>query len=86
MKKVPFIDMSGLFALEEVIKEMQKMGIIVVLTMTQAQPLSLLRKTKFIPDILPEKFLFNSIEECAVWLSESSRKEADAFAQMRSME
>jgi SulP family sulfate permease len=84
MKKVPFIDMSGLYALEEVIKEMQKMGIIVVLTMTQPQPMSLLRKTKFIPDILPVKYLFNSIEECAGWLSEYSRKEADAFAQMRS--
>jgi len=55
MKKVPFIDQSGLHALEEVIKEMQKMGIVVVLSMTQPQPLSLLRKTRFIPDILPEK-------------------------------
>jgi SulP family sulfate permease len=81
MKKVPFIDQSGLYALEEVIKEMQKMGIIVVLTMIQPQPLSLLRKTKFVPDILPEKYLFGSIEECAAWLSDYSRKEADAFAQ-----
>jgi len=85
MKKVPFIDMSGLYALEEVIKEMQKAGIIVVLTMTQPQPMSLLRKTKFIPDILPEKFLFSSIEACAEWLSEYSRKEADEFAQMRTV-
>ncbi|MDF1573941.1 MAG: SulP family inorganic anion transporter [Bacteroidales bacterium] len=73
MKKVPFIDQSGLYALEEVIKEMQKTGIIVVLTMTQPQPLSLLRKTKFIPEILPEKYLFSSIEDCSVWLSEYSR-------------
>jgi len=54
-------------------KEMQKMGIVVVLTMTQPQPLSLLRKTNFIPDILPEKYLFSSIEDCSVWLSEYSR-------------
>lgn len=86
MKKVPFIDQSGLYALEEVIKEMQKMGIIVVLTMIQSQPLSLLRKTKFIPNILPEKYLFNSIEECAAWLSDYSRKEADAFARMGGMD
>ena len=73
MKKVPYIDQSGLYALEEVIKEMQKMGIVVVLTMIQPQPLSLLRKTNFIPDILPEKYLFNSIEDCSVWLSEYFR-------------
>lgn len=69
MKKVPFIDQSGLYALEEVIKEMQKMDIVVVLTMTQPQPLSLLRKTRFIPDILPEKYLFDSIEACTLWLT-----------------
>ncbi len=70
MKKVPFIDQSGLYALEDVIKEMQKNGIIVVLTMTQQQPLYLLRKNHLIPEVLPEKYLFNSIEECAVWLNE----------------
>ena len=42
MKQVPYIDQSGLYALEEVIKEMQKIGIIVVLTMPQAQPSLLL--------------------------------------------
>ncbi len=70
MKKVPFIDQSGLYALEEVIKEMQKMDIVVVLTMTQPQPLSLLRKTRFIPEIMPEKYLFKSIEACTLWLTE----------------
>lgn len=68
MKKVPYIDQSGLYALEEVIKEMQKMGIIVVLTMTQEQPMYLLRKNRFISNILPEKYLFKTIEECAAWL------------------
>jgi SulP family sulfate permease len=70
MKKVPYIDQSGLYALEEVIKEMQKMGIVVVLTMTQAQPLYLLQKNHLIPDILPEKYLFKTIEDCASWLEE----------------
>ncbi len=73
MKKVPFIDQSGLYALEEVIKEMQQMGIVVVLTMIQPQPLSLFRKTRFIPDVLKEEYLFNSIEDCSVWLSEYTR-------------
>jgi len=70
MKKVPYIDQSGLYALEEVIKEMQNMGIIVVFTMTQAQPQYLLRKNHLIPEVLPEKYLFDSIENCAIWLKE----------------
>lgn len=68
MKKVPYIDQSGLYALEEVIKEMQKNGIIVVLTMIQPQPLYLLKRNRLIPNILPEKYLFDSIEDCAEWL------------------
>ncbi len=68
MKKVPFIDQSGLYALEEVIKEMQKMDIVVVLSMIQAQPLYLLKKNRMVPNILPEKYLFDSIEDCSEWL------------------
>lgn len=70
MKKVPYIDQSGLYALEEVIKEMQKMGIKVVLTMTQPQPLYMLKRNHLIPNILQEDCLFDSIEECAAWLKE----------------
>ncbi|MBN2663153.1 MAG: SulP family inorganic anion transporter [Bacteroidales bacterium] len=74
MKKVPFIDQSGLFALEEVIKEMQKNGIIVVLTMLQEQPLFLLKNNKFIPNIIPEEYLFKNIDDCSVWLKEYCEK------------
>lgn len=74
MKKVPYIDQSGLYALEEVIKEMQKMGIIVVLTMIQPQPLYLLKRNRLIPNILPEKYLFESIEDCADWLQSYSKE------------
>lgn len=70
MKKVPYIDQSGLYAMEEVIKEMQKIGIKVVLTLTQPQPLYMLKKNRLIPDILPEDCLFDSIEECAAWLND----------------
>ena len=70
MQKVPYIDQSGLYALEEVIKEMQEMGIVVILTMTQAQPLYLFKSNHLIPDILPEKYLFDNIEDCSAWLQE----------------
>ena len=77
MKRVPFIDQSGLYALEEVIKEMQKTGITVILTMTQSQPLYLFKKNKFIPNIIPEKYLFDNIEDCAIWLKEYCNKKND---------
>lgn len=70
MKRVPYIDQSGMYALEEVIKEMQKMGAIVVFTMLQPQPMYLFRKNKFIPNIIPEGYIFENIEQCAQWLKE----------------
>ena len=75
MKKVPYMDQSGLYALEEVIKEMQKMGIIVVLTMTQPQPLYMLKKNRFVPGVLPKEYLFESIEDCTIWLKEYFEKQ-----------
>jgi len=68
MKRVPWMDQSGLHAFEQVVKEMDKMGIIVILTMTQAQPLSLFQKTRLVPEIIPEKYLFKSIGDCSKWL------------------
>ena len=73
MKNVPYMDLSGLYALEEVIREMQRLGITVALTMTQSQPMHLFRKNKFVPDVVPEKFMFQSIEECADWLKDYFR-------------
>jgi sulfate permease, SulP family len=74
MKRVPWMDQSGLHAFEQVVKEMDKMGIVVVLTMTQAQPLSLFQKTRLVPEIIPEKHLFKSIEDCSKWLKEHNSK------------
>ena len=70
MKRVQFIDQSGLYAITDVIKEMQKMGIIVVLTMTPPQPLYLFKKNRLVPELIPEKYLFDTIDDCAIWLKE----------------
>ncbi|PLX17041.1 MAG: sodium-independent anion transporter [Salinivirgaceae bacterium] len=74
MKKVPYIDQSGLYALEDVIKEMKKNGIIVVMTMVQSQPLYLFKKNHFIPEVIPEEHIFETIEACSDWLRKSNFK------------
>ncbi|TKG95974.1 SulP family inorganic anion transporter [Puteibacter caeruleilacunae] len=68
LQRVPFIDQSGLYALEEVIREMQLQGITVVLSRPQKQPLYLLKKNGFIPGIIPEDHVFEELEDCAKWL------------------
>jgi len=68
MKRVSYLDQSGLYALEEVIKEMQKNNIIVILTMLQPQPLVLMTKNKFIPNVVQQEYLFENIDDCAIWI------------------
>lgn len=75
MKQVPYIDQTGLYALEEVIKEMQKNDITVVLTMVQEQPLLLFKKNEFIPNVIPENYIFKNIEDCSEWLKEFCESE-----------
>jgi SulP family sulfate permease len=75
MSKVPFMDQSGLYALGDVIKQMQEMGITVVLTKPQEQPLVLLKQNRFIPTIIPRELVFESLEDCANWLKKFQGKD-----------
>jgi SulP family sulfate permease len=68
MKKVPYLDQSGLYALESAVMDLQSKNISVKMTMVQRQPMYMMKKINMIPDILDEKSLFDSFEKCAEWL------------------
>lgn len=67
MEEVPFIDQSGLIALEDAILEMERRGIQVVLTGLQERPQSRLRAINIIPDLIAERHLFPTIQAAADW-------------------
>ena len=68
MDRVPYIDQSGLYALEETIMELNKKDVEVILTKVQAQPMDMLRSINIVPDLVPEADLFNSIEDAFAYL------------------
>lgn len=70
MRKVPYIDQSGLYAMENVISDLKEKGIKVAITMIQPQPLYMFQKVKLVPGLISEEFLFDSIEACNSWLRE----------------
>jgi len=70
MKKVPHIDQTGLYALEEVIRELETRGIAAVMTGLQDQPLRMLRRINLVPGMIPEQYLFPTFEDCMKWLEE----------------
>jgi SulP family sulfate permease len=74
MKRVDFMDQSGLYAMETAIKDLQTKGITVLMTIIQPQPLYMLETLHVIPDLIPLKHTFKTFEECAEFLKRKFNK------------
>jgi SulP family sulfate permease len=74
MKRVDFMDQSGLYAMETAIKDLQSKGITVLMTIIQPQPLYMLETLHVIPDLIPLKHTFKTFEDCAKFLKEEFNK------------
>ena len=80
MDKVPYMDQSGVYAMEEAISDLQNREVVVLITGVQPQPLDMLKKIDIVPALIPEKHLFESISECEVWLKFYLENENGGFA------
>ena len=69
MRRVSFMDQSGLYAMRSAINDMQGRGITVLMTIIQPQPMYMLTKMKVIPGIVPAEHTFATFEDCADFLS-----------------
>jgi SulP family sulfate permease len=68
MDKIPYIDQSGLYAIEDVIDELVKNNITVLLVDISSQPESLMKRVKLIPKLVPEEHIFKTFSECTQWI------------------
>lgn len=64
MKRVSFMDQSGVYAMENAIKELQARGAHVMMTIIQPQPKYLMEKMHVIPGVLEVKNTFDTFESC----------------------
>lgn len=69
MERVPYIDQSGLYALEDAILPLRQRNVIVLLTGVQSQPNDMLRKINIVPDLIPEECLCRGTAPCMKWLA-----------------
>jgi sulfate permease, SulP family len=65
MKRVPYIDQSGLYSLESMILNLEQNNVHVFLLHLQKQPEAMMRNISLIPDVVEEKTLFDDEELCA---------------------
>jgi SulP family sulfate permease len=71
MEKVPFVDQSGLYALEEVILGLEQKNIEVMLTGLQTQPEDMMRRIRIIPDLVSENNIYKDFNKCIAWLAKN---------------
>jgi SulP family sulfate permease len=64
LRHVPYIDQSGIYAIEDAIIALKERGIIVLMTGLQEQPKDMLRNIRCIPSLIPEQHLFEGFSQC----------------------
>lgn len=68
MGKTPYIDQSGLYAMEEVLMNITKKGIKPIFEDLQAQPRVMMEKIDIIPDLVPKEMIFNDFNSALKYI------------------
>ena len=68
MDRVPYIDQSGLFALEDVLMDLNQKNIDCLMVGVKSQPKHLMKSIQIIDKLIPEDRLFESFEDCKNWV------------------
>ncbi len=68
MDKVPYVDQSGLYAMEEAILQLNEKNIRVAFTGLHGQPKDMFERINLIPGLVSRKYCFDTFEECMIWL------------------
>ncbi|MTB50753.1 SulP family inorganic anion transporter [Lewinella sp. W8] len=62
MDRVPYIDQSGLYTLEDIVFDLHEQNVKVILVGLKDQPCDMLKAIDVIPDLIPEEATFGNIE------------------------
>ncbi len=69
MDRVPYVDQSGIYAMENAILDLTLKGTKVIITGLQEQPKDLLTSIGIIPDLVPEEQVFERAGESFNWIT-----------------
>lgn len=78
MEKVPYMDVSGLYAMEDILIDLVEKGKKVLMVGLLPQPKYMLERVEIIPDLVPKEHLFESFNDCLVWLKANIKDETAA--------
>ncbi len=73
MDRMQYIDQSGLYAMEDILVDLSRRGINVLLVDVLKQPRYMLERIDIIPDLIPPEHTFKNFKECLVWINKNVR-------------
>jgi SulP family sulfate permease len=68
MDRVPHIDQSGLYAMEDALLDLKRSGVTVLLTGVHTQPMDMLTRIDIVPALVPETNIFPTFEDSLAWI------------------
>ncbi|MEL7162916.1 MAG: sodium-independent anion transporter [Bacteroidota bacterium] len=74
MDRVPYIDQSGLYALEDAVLDLQSRDVAVVLIGPNAQVRSMVERINLVPGLIPAEYVFSDFRAGKTWLSQQLDK------------
>ena len=69
--RVPYIDQSGLYAMEDMLTELTANGKRILLTGLNEQPDMMLKSINIIPDLIPKDRVFATFHQCLTWVKQN---------------
>jgi SulP family sulfate permease len=68
LEKMPYMDQSGLYAMEDVLVDLVASNKKVLLVNLIEQPMYMLERIDIIPDLIPKSQVFSSLDESLAWV------------------
>lgn len=68
MGRMQYMDQSGLYALEDVLVDLEKNGITVLLVDVLKQPRYMMERIDIVPDLISEEHIFDTFDNCLTWV------------------
>ncbi|MAT54501.1 MAG: sodium-independent anion transporter [Saprospirales bacterium] len=68
LDKVPYVDQSGLYAMEDAVQELQDAGIDIAFVGLHGQPQEMFERFNLVPGLVPKERCFETFADCMNWL------------------
>ncbi|MEL0455136.1 SulP family inorganic anion transporter [Flavobacteriaceae bacterium SZ-1-7] len=66
--RMQYMDQSGLYAMEDMLQDLNKKNIEVLFVGLLSQPKYMMERIDIIPDLIPKEHIFESFKDCMKWL------------------